>query len=315
MDEERIAQCLETKLGNLELEHPLVLGAGIAKYIEGPEGLEGFLATANASLLIGGSFTVNRRAGNPGEVCWSSEDGALTLNRMGLPNKGMEELTTHLPAIIPMARRKNRHLGISVAAGESELDLPRQYEVLARAAFEGGADLVELNLSCPNTESDVIAFNLADIQAILDHLDQTLDPAHNVCIKVSPYSQSRLIGDVARMVNASKVVKGVSAINTFPNALHLEEGRPVISSNDGLAGLSGPNLFPIALGQVAQWRKHLSPEKYLLGGGGVTTVQDVLDMRTAGADAVFLVSAVLTRKPRIFGELLEGLVEHYAAQG
>jgi len=317
MDEEQVVEILQTRLWNLELEHPLVLGAGVAKYIQGPEGLEGFLASTNAALLIGGSFTLARRAGNPGEVCWSSDDGAVTLNRMGLPNKGLTELTEHLPAIVPLARQKNRLVGISVAAscgseGDPELSLPEQYEVLAKAAFDSGAALVELNLSCPNTESDIIAFNLGDIRAILEHLDRTLDPAkHNVCMKVSPYSQSRLIQEVAQLVNRSAVIKGVAATNTFPNALYLQGGAPVISSNDGLAGLSGPCLFPIALGQVAQWRRHLAPEKYILGGGGVSTVQNVLDMRKAGADAVFLVSAVLNQKPRIFNELLDGLVEHY----
>lgn len=314
MNEEQVFEMLQTRLWNLELEHPLVLGAGVAKYIAGPEGLEGFLSTANASLLIGGSFTVEPRAGNPGEVCWSSEDGAITVNRMGLPNKGITELTEHLPALMPQARAKDRLVGISVASGcESSLSLPEQYALLARTAFEAGADLVELNLSCPNTESDIIAFDLDTVKEIVAHLEQSLDGTkHNVCMKLSPYSQSRLIQEVAQIVNASTVIKGIAATNTFPNALHLQEGKAVISSNDGLAGLSGPCLFPIALGQVAQWRKYLDASKYILGGGGVTTVQNVLDMRQAGADAVFLVSAVLTQKPRIFSELLEGLLEHYA---
>lgn len=313
MSEERVYEMLQTRLWNLELEHPLVLGAGVAKYIDGPEGVEGFLSTTNASLLIGGSFTENRRAGNPGEVCWSSDDGAITVNRMGLPNKGMMELTENLPRVMKLARAKQSLVGISVAAGESEHALPEQYAILAKAAFDAGADMVELNLSCPNTESDIIAFNLSDMKAILEHLDATLDAdKHNVCMKVSPYSQSSLIQRAADLVNTSKVVKGVTAVNTFPNALHLEQGQPVISSNDGMAGLSGPHLFPIALGQVAQWRKALSKDKYILGGGGVTTVQNVLDMRQVGADAVFLVSAVLTQKPRIFNELLEGLIEHYS---
>jgi len=318
MDEEQVFEMLQTKLWNLELEHPLVLGAGVAKYIEGPEGLEGFLASTNAALLIGGSFTMARRAGNAGEVCWSSADGAVTMNRMGLPNKGLTELTEHLPGVVAQARRNQRLVGISVAAscgseGDPALSLAQQYEALAKAAFAAGADLVELNLSCPNTESDIIAFNLADIQEILEHLEATLDAdQHNVCMKLSPYSQSRMLQEVARLVNRSKVIKGVAATNTFPNALFMENGVPVISSNEGLAGLSGPCLFPIALGQVAQWRRHLDPGKYILGGGGVTTMQNVLDMRKAGADAVFLVSAVLTQKPRIFNELLDGLVEHYS---
>jgi dihydroorotate dehydrogenase len=314
MNEEQIAEMLQTNLWKLELEHPLVMGAGVAKYILGPEGLEGFLSTANASLLIGGSFTVAPRAGNPGEVCWSSDDGRVTVNRMGLPNKGMEELTHHLPGLMPKARAKGRPLGISVAAdGDSPLPLPDQYAQLASAAFAAGADLVELNLSCPNTESDIIAFNLDDLQSILSHLDQNLDAAqHNVCMKVSPYSQSSMIEDVAALANQFPIIKGIATTNTFPNALVLEDGRPVISSNEGLAGLSGPYLFPIALGQVAQWRRHLRAEKYILGGGGVTTVQDVLAMRSAGANAVFLVSAVLAQKPGIFNRLLNGLVDHYA---
>jgi dihydroorotate dehydrogenase len=130
-------------------------------------------------------------------------------------------------------------------------------------------------------------------------------------MKVSPYSQGRLLQEVATLANRHPIIKGVATTNTFPNALVLDGGAPVITSNEGLAGLSGPCLFPVALGQVAQWRRVLDPGKYLLGGGGVTTVQDVLDMRRAGADAVFLVSAVITGKPRIFGELLDGLVEHY----
>ena len=312
MNDDKVLEKLKTKLWNMELEHPLVLGAGIAKHILGPEGLEGFLTKVNASLLIGGSFTMVSCDGNPGEVCWLEPDGKFILNRMGLPNKGIMDVARTLPEIIRTAKKQNKFIGISVSATKDSTYVD-QYEYLTKEVFTFGADIVELNLSCPNTDNEPVCFNLIEVDKIFYRLSQILNQEYNnICVKVSPFSSGKHIKNFANLIDEYPVIKGISTMNTFPNALYYQNDKPVISSNDGFAGLSGSSIFPIALGQVAQWRKYLSDEKYIIGGGGVTTVQNVLDMQRAGANAVFLVSAVLTHKPRIFDQFLNGLIDHYS---
>jgi len=307
ISEDQILEKLKTKLWNIELEHPLVLGAGIAKNISGPEGLEGYLTKVNASLLICGSITMKPFSGNSGEVCWLEPNGNFILNRMGLPNKGINELD-NLPTI------KQKLIGISVAAINPVYAgyCADQYVNLTHMAFLKHADMVELNLSCPNLD-EPLCFDIQLVDGILFRLSKFFPSNdYNICVKVSPFSSGKQIQQLATLINEYPIIKGVSTMNTFPNALYYQKDKPVISSNDGLAGLSGSSIFPIALGQVAQWRKHLSSDKYIIGGGGVTTAQNVLDMRRAGANAVFMVSAVLTHQPRIFDQILNNLIDHYS---
>jgi dihydroorotate dehydrogenase (fumarate) len=84
----------------------------------------------------------------------------------------------------------------------------------------------------------------------------------------------------------------------------------LIGANDGYAGMSGPALKYIALGQVRQFRKLLPPSIQIDGVGGVTTGRDVLDMERAGAARVQIASAFFTS---LDPGVIQRIVTDYAA--
>jgi dihydroorotate dehydrogenase (fumarate) len=139
-----------------------------------------------------------------------------------------------------------------------------------------------LNFGCPNDlhGGRIMSFDLSGILDIMNAL-YGLKP---IWIKFSPYSDPLQLKEVAQILNerGKGKVRAVVACNTFPNAF---VSRDVITPNGGLAGLSGPAMKPIALGQVVQWRKHLIPEIDVIGVGGIMTGNDVVDFLDAGAAA------------------------------
>lgn len=306
---------LECRLGELILEHPLVLGAGAAKHIDTEEGLEGFSKDTEASLLIGGTITYYPRSGNPGTVFYHEpHDCRKVINWMGMPNQGITEIITHLTPIVQLAHRRNQLIGVSVAGtveAEMELSIEEQFYQLTKACLENGANLVELNFGCPNTEKSPISFSPESIREILSQLESF--GQSNVCVKLSPYEDFGLMREVAAILNSYDVVKGVATMNTIPNQQWiLPNGKPTIDRNNGYGGLSGECIFPIAIRQVEKWRTYLSPQKYIIGGGGVTTANSVREMLEAGANAAFMVSAPLVLGHKIFGKILNELLDEYA---
>ena len=313
--DEQVAEAMGCQLGDLKLAHPLVLGAGAAKHIDTEEGLEGFCKNTEASLLIGGTITYYPRMGNPGTVFYHEpHDCSKVVNWMGMPNQGIVEILDNLLEVAEKAHCRDQLIGVSVAGtaeADAKLSIEEQFVELVGAAFAHGADMVELNFGCPNTEKQPLSFSPKSIVDILSGL--AFHAHRNICVKVSPYTDPALLAEVAGIFNYCTAVKGIATMNTIPNQQWLlPDGKPTIDQNNGYGGLSGECIFETALEQVKTWRRFLSPTKYIIGGGGVTNAERVLQMRQAGADAVFMVSAPLVLGHHTFGKILNDLLEYYS---
>jgi dihydroorotate dehydrogenase (fumarate) len=127
-------------------------------------------------------------------------------------------------------------------------------------------------------------------------------------VKISPFSDPAALADLAALLGAAAVgPRFVTAVNTFPNALVVDaEHRPVIDVE--LAGLSGPALKPVGLGQVRQLRRLLPDTVDIVGAGGVGEGRDVAEYLRAGAVAVQAATAFWNRgeDPSVFGSILSG---------
>lgn len=110
-------------------------------------------------------------------------------------------------------------------------------------------------------------------------------------LKLSPYSNPSELREVAEAIAASGKVAGVVTSNTFANGYMEQNGEPVIASEYG--GVSGRALFPIALGQVRQFRQILPEEIVVIGVGGIESKDDVSHYQQAGADAVQAASLIV----------------------
>ena len=120
-------------------------------------------------------------------------------------------------------------------------------------------------------------------------------------VKLSPYSDPVSLGAIAAIINRSQIVRAVTSANTFPNAFSFNvEGEQAIDPAGGLAGMAGEALKPIGLGQVKQLRAVLPEAIAIIGVGGISEKQDVLDYLRAGADATQITTAYINFGPSVF---------------
>jgi dihydroorotate dehydrogenase (NAD+) catalytic subunit len=206
------------------------------------------------------------REGNPPPRIAETEAGML--NSIGLQNPGIDSFVqTNLPKLVELGVP----LWVSVG-GFSAFDYA---EVCERLDGEESIEVIELNLSCPNVEeAPETTAELVRVARVA-----TTKPLY---AKLSP--ATRDVAESARAV-ASAGADGLSLVNTIRGlALNATSRRPRLAGGPG--GYSGPALRPIALACVHACAKavHLP----IVGMGGVTSADDVLDLVAAGASAVAL---------------------------
>lgn len=280
-----------------------MLGAGLAKI---PDATAEWLKIAP---IVSGSYTEEEdRPGNDGVVMHPQgfeeflELGA-GYNAYGMPNMGykkaagaMRQMKYDQPMIVSIA-------GFSVEEYITGVQTFAQIDTVSA---------IELNFGCSNTQGEhatIISFDPETINTIVHRVMQ-LGHSIPIWVKLSPYSNPQGLQRVAKVLNQF-VGKGtfqlaVVTCNTFPMAY---VGENTITAQGGFAGLSGPVMKSIALGQVRQFRQHLSPLIDVIGVGGVMKANDIVDFLDAGASAVQVTSlAHWAGDPRSF-------MDHFFAEG
>jgi dihydroorotate dehydrogenase (NAD+) catalytic subunit len=187
------------------------------------------------------------------------------LNAIGLANPGRERFVTET---LPRLHELKRPIWVSVG-GFCATDYAETCGVLEEV------EAIELNLSCPNV--DEAADSAAEIVAACRRA--TTLPLYAKLSAAHPD-----LGEVARAVAAAGA-DGLSLINTLRGmALHRGTHEPVLARAQG--GLSGPSLKPIALAAVHTC--YAATKLPIVGMGGVTCGQDVIDLVACGARDVAL---------------------------
>lgn len=192
------------------------------------------------------------------------------LNAIGLANPGRERfLSDHLPRL--------RELGIPLwvsVGGFCAADYADTCAALA-AAGAGEVEAIELNLSCPNV--DEAADSAAEIVG-------ACRAATGLPLYAKLSAAHPDVASVARAVAAAGA-DGLSLVNTLRGlTLDPRTLQPVLAR--GAGGLSGPSLKPVALAAVHAC--HAATRLPIVGMGGVTTGQDVIELVACGARHVAL---------------------------
>lgn len=294
---------LETEIAGIKLEHPVMNAAGTCKTLEEVRELS---RSASAAVMVG-SITMESREGNSGDTYWAGP--MYSLNSRGLPNRGAQYYKEMFPEMATMAHDAGKPLFVSVAGFS-----PQEYVELTELSLCSGADLVELNLSCPNVWRDnnqkrITCFDPDMVTLVLGYVAEKVGVNARVSVKLSPFSDPFALAEVVEIIGLSKLVKAVTAINTFPNAFDYDGARPRITPGGGLAGFAGPAMKPIGLGQVRQLRELLPNHIQIIGVGGITHGQDILEYRASGAVVTQIATAYLERGEGVFGSLLSELVD------
>lgn len=254
-------------VGGIALDNHLLLAAGVL-------GTTG--ASLSRMLLLGAGGVVTKsigpapKEGHAGPCLVVLEDGLM--NAMGLPNPSkdfVEELTG-------LAKKP---VVVSIFGGN-----PEEFAEVA-SWFRGKAAGFELNLSCPHAEGygAAIGSDPALVEACTRAVSKTGVPTW---VKLTPnVTDITAIGRAAEKGGAGAIV----AINTV-KAMRISTGlrRPVLGH--GFGGLSGPAIFPVAVRCV--YELYEAVKVPIIGCGGVSSADNVIEMMMAGASAVEIGSAV-----------------------
>ena len=160
--------------------------------------------------------------------------------------------------------------------------------------------IIEVNISCPNVHGGGMAFGTDPKMAAEITRAVKAVTTKPVYIKLSP--------NVTDIVSIAKACEdagadGVSLINTLLGMrINLKTGKPIIANTMG--GFSGPAIFPVALRMVYQVSHAVNIP--VIGMGGVSTAEDVIEMMYAGATAV-QVGAANLKNPYACKEIIEDL--------
>ena len=283
-------------LCGIELDNPVIPASGTFGY-----GRE-FAALYDTNCLGTFSFkgtTREPRFGNPTPRI--AEGNAAVLNAVGLQNPGVDRvIAEELPALAEIFHKP-------VMANVSGFSVEEYAETCARLDKEPQVGWLEVNISCPNVHGGGMSFG-AD-PALAAEVTRAVKAVTTkpVILKLTPN-----VTDIARIARACEEAgaDGVSLINTMlAMRIDLKTKRPVLANVTG--GLSGPAVFPVALRMVYQVYEAVSIP--IIGMGGVSRAEDVIEMMLAGATAVGVGAANLVEPfaSRNIVEALPAAMERY----
>ncbi|MCD8036545.1 MAG: dihydroorotate dehydrogenase [Clostridiales bacterium] len=259
----------KVSLSGLELDNPVIPASGTFGY-----GYE-FAELYDINMLGSFSFkgtTKEARFGNPTPRIAECPMGMI--NSVGLQNPGIDKvISEELPKLKKCFNKK-------VIANISGFSVDEYAYCCERIDKEEQVGLIEVNVSCPNVHNGGMAFGTSAEAAAEVTKAVKAVTTKPVYIKLSP--------NVTDIVSIAKACEdagadGISMINTLLGMrIDLKTKKPVIANKMG--GFSGTAILPVALRMVYQVYEAVSIP--IIGMGGITTAEDVIEMMLAGATAV-----------------------------
>jgi len=280
---------LTTKIGALTLKNPIMPASGTFS-----EELAEVFDLDCLGAHVTKTITRAKRAGNPvPRVC--EVNGAM-LNSIGIPSKGAEWF---LKNIVPFYADYEAPLVISISANTAD-----EFARFAEEVSVPGVAAIEVNISCPNIEDDGKAFAMrpGPTRDVIRKMRTATDLP--LWAKLSPNTGE--VVEVAQAAEAAGADALVTANTMLAMAVDSRTGR--VRLGNIMGGLSGPALKPIALRMTYQCARAVAIP--VIGCGGISTVDDVLEYLIAGARAVQVGTATFispTTMPRLVGELEQEL--------
>lgn len=278
-------------LGELRLKNPIIPASGCFGF--------GYVMAPYYDLDILGAIsfkgtTLHPRYGNPlprAAECYSG-----MINSVGLQNPGID-------AVIHEELPKMREVFHNpIIANISGFAIEEYTECCRRISGEPQVEIIELNVSCPNVHGGGMTFGTScESVTKVTRAVKDVTPLP-VYVKLSP--------NVTDIVSIAKSARdagadGLVVANTFLGMrIDLRTRKPVIANVMG--GFSGPAIFPMALRMVYQVSKAVDCP--VIGCGGVSTAEDVLEMMMAGASAVEVGTANLI-DPMACARIVDSLPE------
>ena len=263
-------------LSGIELDNPIIPASGTFGY--GYEFAEWYDINVLGTFSFKGT-TRDPRFGNPTPRIADCTAGMI--NAVGLQNPGVDAVISHeLPKLKECFHKP-------VMANVSGFSIEDYAYTCEKLDQEEQVGWLEVNISCPNVHGGGMSFGTSPEAAAEVTKAVKAVTKKPVYIKLSPN-----VTDIVSIAKACEEAgaDGISMINTLMGMrIDLNRRRPVIANKSG--GFSGPAIKPVAISMV--YRVYDAVKIPIIGMGGISTAEDVLEMMLAGATAVEIGAANL----------------------
>ena len=262
----------KVELCGITLDNPVIPASGTFGY--GYEFAELYDINCLGSFSFKGT-TLEARFGNDTPRIAECPSGML--NAVGLQNPGVDDvIKEELPKL-------SRVFSKPVMANVSGFSADEYSEVIKRLENSACSDMIgwyEVNVSCPNVHGGGMSFGTDPESAASVVRAARWVSDKPIIIKLSPN-----VSDITEIAKACETegADGISLINTMLGMrIDLKSSKPLLANTTG--GLSGPAVLPVALRMVYQ--VYETVDIPVVGMGGVSSAEDVIEMMMAGATAV-----------------------------
>ena len=287
---------MKVSLCGIELDNPVIPASGTFGY--GYEFAELYDINCLGTFSFKGT-TKDARFGNPTPRIAECPGGMI--NAVGLQNPGVDKVISHeLPRLKAVFQKP-------VMANVSGFSVEDYAYTCEKLDAQPQVGWLEVNISCPNVHGGGMSFGTdpkaaAEVTAAVKKV--TTKP---VIVKLSPN-----VTDIVAIAKACEDAgaDGISLINTLLGMrIDLNRRKPVVANKMG--GFSGPAIFPVAVRMVYQVANAVKVP--VIGMGGVSSAEDVIEMMLAGATAVEVGAANLVDPfaCRDIVERLPGVMDKY----
>ncbi len=281
---------LQISLSGLTLDNPIIPASGTFGY--GQEFAELYDINCLGSLSFKGS-TQEPRYGNPTPRIAECGNYGM-LNAVGLQNPGIDRvIADELPHLRSIFHKP-------IVANISGFSIDEYVHCCALIDKEEQIGIIEVNISCPNVRHGGMAFGTDPAAAAEVTRAVKAVTTKPVYMKLSPN-----VTDITAIARACEEAgaDGLCLINTLLGMrIDIRRRKPVLANRYG--GMSGPALFPLALRMINQVSQ--ASTLPIIGCGGVSTAEDVIEMMMAGATAVEIGAANLVN-PMVAKEIIDRL--------
>ena len=288
-------EAMHISLPGLNLKNPVMPASGCFSF--GQEFSRLYDLSQLGAIMIKAA-THEARKGNPTPRVAETSSGML--NAIGLQNPGVDHILQHELKFL-------EQYDVPIIANVAGTEIDDYVMVADKISKANNVNALELNISCPNVKAGGIQFGTDPETA--RRLTAEVKEASDVPVYVKLSPNVTNIVEMAKSVG--DIADGLTMINTLVGMRLDTTGRPILSNITG--GLSGPAIKPVSLNMIYQVRQHM-PDLPIIGMGGISTVNDILDYISVGADAVAVGTMNFT-DPMICPTLIAGLEERLKDMG
>jgi len=312
LDDER----LHTNVFGLDFSNPVGLAAGYDKNGE----MVDFLAAQGFGYLNIGSVTAEENPGNEGKRAWRLPDDYAALNRYGLNNEGCEKV---------YARIKGKKSGVPIVINIAKTNDPRitgdraiEDYLKSFSKLYGIADIIEINISCPNTSDGRTFEEPENLDNLLYHIKREEDWL--ICMGKSPiaikFSPDNDYGKLDEMISVCENygIDGYTIANASKKWEDLKTDKRILDEiikKYGCIGLSGKPIRDKTTKMIGHVYRRTGGEKPIMGCGGIFSAEDGIIKMLHGASLLQVCTGLPYEGPFMPKEMNKGFLNYMEIMG